>query len=66
MEQQLDFIKCYYRPSFFHMKIDLPVDLGDLNEITDATFALYLHEYIHFVQDISTIYGLMNITTINY
>ena len=66
MEQQLDFLKCYYRPSFFHMKIDLPVDLGNLNEITDATFGLYLHEYIHFVQDISTIYGLMNISTINY
>ncbi len=62
----LDFLKCYYRPSFFRMKIDLPVDLSSLNDITDGTFALYFHEYIHFLQDISTIYGLMNISTITY
>ncbi|MBI1836209.1 MAG: hypothetical protein HYR91_02980 [Flavobacteriia bacterium] len=66
MEQQLDFGNCYYRPSFFKMKIDLPIDLSNLNEIEDGAFGLYLHEYIHFIQDISTIYGLMNISTINY
>lgn len=64
--EKLEFIKCYYRPSFFQMKIDLPVDLGKLAEVTDGTLSLYLHEYIHFIQDISTIYGLMNISTINY
>jgi hypothetical protein len=64
--EDLEFIKCYYRPSFFQMKIDLPVDLGKLGEATDGTLSLYLHEYIHFIQDISTIYGLMNISTINY
>jgi hypothetical protein len=66
MEQQLDFGNCYYRPSFFKMKIDLPIDLSNLNELPDGAFGLYFHEYIHFVQDISTIYGLMNISTINY
>ncbi|WP_422092083.1 hypothetical protein [Tenacibaculum ovolyticum] len=66
MYEDLEFLKCYYRPSFFRMKIDLPIDLSNLNEIQDGAFALYLHEYIHFVQDISTIYGLMNISTINY
>ncbi|MGK7392616.1 MAG: hypothetical protein ACNS60_19840 [Candidatus Cyclobacteriaceae bacterium M2_1C_046] len=65
-EHQLDFGNCYYRPSFFHMKIDLPIDFTNLNEIPDGAFGLYLHEYIHFVQDISTIYGLMNISTITY
>lgn len=64
--ENLDFLKCYYRPSFFRMKIDLPVKLDNLLELTDATFALYFHEYIHFIQDISTIYGLMNISTITY
>ncbi|CAG5077621.1 hypothetical protein [Parvicella tangerina] len=62
----LDFGKCYYKPSFFRMKIDLPIDMSNLNEIPDGAFSLYLHEYIHFIQDISTIYGLMNISTINY
>ncbi|UKB79557.1 hypothetical protein [Chryseobacterium sp. MEBOG07] len=66
MVEQLDFLKCYYRPAFFQIKIDLPVDLGNLQEATDATLSLYLHEYIHFIQDLSTIYGLMNISTINY
>lgn len=66
MSQQLDFLKCYYRPAFFHIKIDLPVEIGNLNDVTDSTLSLYLHEYIHFIQDISTIYGLINISTINY
>ena len=66
MINQLDFLKCYYRPAFFQIKIDLPVDLGNLGEVTDGTLSLYLHEYIHFIQDISTIYGLINISTINY
>jgi hypothetical protein len=64
--ENLDFLKCYYRPSFFRMKIDVPVDLSNLLEITDEVFALYLHEYIHFIQDVSTVYGLMNISTITY
>lgn len=66
MEQKLDFGNCYYKPSFFNMKIDLPIDLMKLNEISEGAMGLYYHEYIHFVQDISTIYGLMNISTINY
>jgi hypothetical protein len=61
-----EFLSCYYRPAFFKMKIDLHTDLSNLNEISDGAFSLYLHEYIHFIQDISTIYGLMNISTINY
>lgn len=66
MSQQLDFLKCYYRPAFFQIKIDVPVELNTLNDLTDSTLSLYLHEYIHFIQDISTIYGLINISTINY
>lgn len=66
MVENLDFLKCYYRPSFFMMKVDVPVDMMNLLAVTDGTFSLYFHEYIHFVQDISTIYGLMNISVITY
>lgn len=66
MEQKLDLGKCYYKPSFFNMKIDLPIELDNLNEIPEGAMGLYYHEYIHFIQDISTIYGLMNISTITY
>lgn len=66
MEYQF-FGNSYYSPAFFRMKIDGPYDLQDFNEIPDAGVAFYLHEYIHFIQDISTIYGLMNIhNTIYY
>ncbi|MPS63884.1 hypothetical protein [Chryseobacterium sp.] len=66
MNDQLDFLKCYYRPAFFKIKIDLPFEFKNLKELTDGTLSVYLHEYIHFIQDISTIYGLVNISTINY
>lgn len=66
MVDNLDFLKCYYRPSFFMMKVDVPVEMMNLLSVTDGTFSLYFHEYIHFVQDISTIYGLMNISVITY
>ncbi|MCT4319245.1 hypothetical protein SAMN05421856_11036 [Chryseobacterium taichungense] len=66
MNDQLDFLKCYYRPAFFKIKIDLPFEFKNLQELTDGALSLYLHEYIHFIQDISTIYGLVNISTINY
>jgi hypothetical protein len=66
MEQKLEFGNCYYKPSFFNMKVDLPIDLMKLDEIPEGAMGLYYHEYIHFIQDISTIYGLMNISTINY
>lgn len=55
-----------YTPAFFRMKIDLPVDLTDLNTLTPEVMSLYFHEYIHFVQDVSTIYGLMGISNTTY
>jgi hypothetical protein len=66
MEQKLELGNCYYKPAFFNMKIDLFLDLDDLNIIPEGAMGLYYHEYIHFIQDISTIYGLTNISTINY
>lgn len=56
----------YYSSAFFRMKVDVPASLMPIDDIPDASFALYFHEYIHFIQDISTIYGLMNITNLIY
>ncbi len=61
MTEYQRFGNSYYSPAFFRMKIDGPYDLHDFNEIPNAGLAFYLHEYIHFIQDISTVYGLMNI-----
>jgi len=66
MQDKLELGQCYYRPSFFNMKVDVLIELNDLKELPDGTMGLYFHEYIHYLQDISTIYGLMNMSTINY
>lgn len=66
MEQIKEFGKCYYQSSFFNMKIDLPLDLTNLNQIPEGAWGLYYHEYIHYIQDITAIYGLMNISTANF
>lgn len=41
-----------YYPAFFEMR--LKVDhMIDLNTCANAEFALFFHEYIHFLQDIT-------------
>jgi len=51
----------YYFPSFFRMNIGTGL-LEDINRNNRATLNVYFHEYIHFYQDIATIYGLQNIS----
>ena len=49
-----------YYPAFFEM--GLKVDhMIDLNTCANAEFALFFHEYIHFLQDITTTYCLVTI-----
>jgi len=61
-----------YEPGFIHLRIDTIDDLkkaesiltGDFNECWSATF---LHEYIHYLQDLTTSFGLFNfISKINF
>lgn len=58
----MDFYKHFgnageYYPAFFEMKLKIDGEL-DLNSCSDMEFALFFHEYIHFLQDITTSYGL--------
>ena len=46
-----------YYPSFFEMKLRID-GIPDLNNCSDMDFALFFHEYIHFLQDVTTFYGL--------
>lgn len=51
-----------YQPSRFILRLDLPIDLhAENDEVFTDTYrmSLFVHEYIHFLQDISTRYGLM-------
>lgn len=58
-----------YEPGFLHMCVHTEKDLSDLNGLIEEAktdpekqklFSTFLHEYIHFLQDISTSYGLMH------
>lgn len=59
LEQTLGF----YTPAFFKIYIETvnPIDPKQLSEKEQATF---IHEYTHFIQDFTTLYGLSNIYNI--
>lgn len=46
-----------YIPAFFEMYLKIDGDI-DLNTMSEKDFSLFFHEYIHFLQDITTTYGL--------
>lgn len=46
-----------YIPAFFEMYLKIDGEI-DLNKLSEKDFSLFFHEYIHFLQDITTTYGL--------
>ena len=48
-----------YYPAFFEMRLKVD-SMIDLNTCSDSDFALFFHEYVHFLQDLMTTYGLTN------
>ena len=54
----------FYEPGFLHLRVNTDLDISDLNELmrnhkTQQYFSTFLHEYIHFLQDITTTSGLL-------
>lgn len=49
-----------YFPSFFVLNLKIPKTVDDLNKMTESDKAVFAHEYVHFLQDITTTYGLRN------
>lgn len=49
----------YYIPSLFHIYINGKFD-EDLGNLSNKDAGTFVHEYIHYLQNISTIYGLMD------
>ena len=48
-----------YLPSFFYMKVDSDKSFEDINILKkDESFSVIIHEYVHFLQDILTTWGL--------
>ena len=56
------FTRGYYTPSFYRLVVNAIYDLADLDELENERlpFSTFFHEYLHFLQDISTSFGLMN------
>jgi len=51
----------FYRPTMFHIKVCRDVNLKDMKSWDDVCISAFFHEYIHFLQDIMTAFGLYNI-----
>ncbi|MBD1365377.1 hypothetical protein IDJ77_16305 [Mucilaginibacter sp. ZT4R22] len=54
----------YYEPGFLHLKINTDEEISDLNQfakdpLTAPYFSTFFHEYIHFLQNLTTVSGLM-------
>lgn len=55
----------YYEPVFLHLRVNTDEDIFDLNEVLKNKdklnlFSTFLHEYIHFLQNVTTTHGLMS------
>jgi len=53
----------FYEPGFLHLRVNTDEDISDLNSLyknNPKRFSTFLHEYIHFLQDVTTPSGLMS------
>lgn len=58
--------KNHYMPSFFRIKLGVYADFFDVANMPFGSFAAFFHEYVHYLQDVTTMYGLMNLGNITY
>ena len=47
-----------YTPGFFQMKLSFPFNINDLSSLSQEDLGTFVHEYIHFLQNTSTPFGL--------
>ncbi len=52
-------IRGFYRPHFFSLFINGEFNI-DLSEISKTDLGTFVHEYIHYLQNLTTIFGLRN------
>lgn len=50
-----------YSPTFLNMRIATDEPMQDVFSLSPQTAAAFIHEYVHFLQDVTTVYGLRNI-----
>ena len=65
MKNKLNTALGFYSPSFMRMHVGTDWSLIDYRDLNDNyTESVYLHEFTHFIQDITTVYGLSNINIV--
>ena len=47
-----------YNPGFFQIKLSFPFDMNDLSSLSIQDLGTFAHEYIHYLQNTSTPFGL--------
>lgn len=52
-------LRGFYRPHFFSLFINVEF-YGDLSDLTQTDLGTFVHEYVHYLQNITTIFGLRN------
>lgn len=57
MSKRLNTIMGYYKPAFFHINVKTD---NTFKNFSDKDFSIFIHEYVHFIQDVTTTYGLNN------
>ena len=47
-----------YMPDYFELRLPVQQELVSLKEIPKDIQGLFFHEYIHFIQNLTTVFGL--------
>ena len=64
MDLELEATLGLYTTHFFKMHVETPSSLEDLSSLDPRAAGTFAHEYLHFLQDISTPFGLMNLSIV--
>lgn len=62
--QLFDYLLGYYLPAFMYIDIENPIDFQEFENHSDEIKGTFMHEYCHYLQDVSTTYGVINFTFI--
>ncbi len=64
MDNKIETTRGYYNPSFLKLTVNADCNLSDLNQLDKPHFSTFFHEYIHFLQDLTTTFGITNASII--
>ena len=60
MERLFDNLDGSYLPAFLYIQLNESIDFQNFESHADEVKGTFIHEYCHFLQDVSTTYGYTN------